>query len=67
MGVERNWGGGAREGAGRPSLGEKRTVSITMPEEQWYTIRHLINSGAVKNQSEAFRMIVYEWAKENGR
>jgi hypothetical protein len=67
MVLKRNWGGGAREGAGRPSLGEKKTVTITMPREQWETIEDLIMQGAVKNKSEAFRMIVYEWAKENGR
>ncbi|OUM84384.1 MAG: CopG family transcriptional regulator [Parageobacillus thermoglucosidasius] len=30
--------GGRREGAGRPSIGVTRKVSITIPEEYWQAI-----------------------------
>lgn len=43
--------GGAREGAGRPSLGVKKAVSITLPQEEWDEIDYLIQ---VKNEFKSY-------------
>lgn len=47
--------GGAREGAGRKSMGVKKAVSITLPQQIWNEIDNLIRTGQVKSYSEYFR------------
>ncbi|WP_249930854.1 hypothetical protein [Paenibacillus polymyxa] len=47
--------GGARKGAGRKSLGIKKSVTITLPQERWDTIDDLIKNGIFKSYPDYFR------------
>ncbi|MDI6680029.1 CopG family transcriptional regulator [Bacillus wiedmannii] len=47
--------GGKREGAGRPTLGITRKVSITLSEEHWKRIQD-----SEKTYSEFFRKLTLE-------
>lgn len=53
--VERR--GGKREGAGRKSIGIKKPVMITLPQEDWDTIDSLISSGQYKGYADYFRTL----------
>lgn len=50
--------GGTRQGAGRPSLGVKKSVTITLPQEAWDQIDGLIKNGEFKNYPEYFRSLM---------
>lgn len=52
--------GGSRQGAGRKSLGIKRPVTITLPEDVWKEIENqlIINGGNYKSYAEYFRRLV---------
>ncbi|MFD2334698.1 type II toxin-antitoxin system ParD family antitoxin, partial [Cohnella sp. GCM10020058] len=50
--------GGARAGAGRKSIGVKRTVSIALPQEGWDQIDKAIASGEFKSASQFFRFLM---------
>lgn len=50
--------GGAREGAGRPSLGSRKVVSITLPDQVWDEINLSIEQGEAKNISDYFRKLI---------
>lgn len=52
--------GGAREGAGRPKMGESRPLRINLPEEAWKEIDEQIASGKYLNYSQYFRQLVEE-------
>ncbi|WP_318626910.1 hypothetical protein [Paenibacillus polymyxa] len=47
--------GGARKGAGRKSLGIKKPVTITLPQERWDAIDALIKNGKFKSYPDYFR------------
>ncbi|MFT9370112.1 hypothetical protein [Paenibacillus polymyxa] len=47
--------GGARKGAGRKSLGIKKSVTITLPQERWDEIDSLIKNGKFKSSPDYFR------------
>ncbi|MEE4580557.1 hypothetical protein [Paenibacillus polymyxa] len=47
--------GGARKGAGRKSLGIKKSVTITLPQERWDEIDSLIKNGKFKSYPDYFR------------
>lgn len=47
--------GGVRHGAGRPSLGKKKPVSITLSENEWTQIDDLIKEGQFKSYADYFR------------
>ncbi len=47
--------GGARKGAGRPSKGIKKPVSITIPKEEWDLIDKCIAEGHYKTYADYFR------------
>ncbi|WP_418026240.1 hypothetical protein [Paenibacillus sp. JJ1722] len=47
--------GGARKGAGRKSLGTKKSVTITLPQERWDEIDTLIKNGKFKSYPDYFR------------
>lgn len=49
--------GGKREGAGRKSIGVKKPVSITLPQEDWDEIDNLIKAGEFKSYAEYFRSL----------
>lgn len=49
--------GGVRKGAGRPKIGLKRPVSITLPEEDWQQIDRLVQSGHCKSYADYFRRL----------
>ncbi|MEK4418961.1 CopG family transcriptional regulator [Bacillus paranthracis] len=51
--------GGKREGAGRPSLGITKKVSITLPEEDWKRIED-----SKKPFSQFFRELALKEFKE---
>ncbi|KAB2429189.1 CopG family transcriptional regulator [Bacillus thuringiensis] len=50
--------GGKREGAGRPSLGITKKVSITLPEEAWKRIED-----SEKSYSQFFRDVTLKELK----
>ncbi|MNN54012.1 hypothetical protein D3C81_1688020 [compost metagenome] len=52
--------GGRREGAGRKSLGVKKPVSITLPEDTWNEIDNLIQSEKFKSYADYFRSLVLD-------
>lgn len=52
--------GGRREGAGRPSLGTTRKVSITLPDEIW---EQLEDDKADKPMSAFLREIIMDFMK----
>lgn len=52
--------GGRREGAGRKSLGVKKPVSITLPEDVWIEIDNLIQNEKFKSYADYFRSLVLE-------
>lgn len=47
--------GGVRPGAGRPAIGRRRVVSISLPDQDWKKIDQKIESGEVESLSEYFR------------
>lgn len=49
--------GGARDGAGRPSLGKKKPVSITLEESEWAQIDELIKKAEFKSYADYFRFL----------
>lgn len=49
--------GGKRAGAGRKSLGVKKPVSITLPDEVWNEIDNLIQNGDYKSYADYFRSL----------
>ncbi|OAZ49751.1 hypothetical protein [Paenibacillus polymyxa] len=49
--------GGARKGAGRKSLGTKKSVTITLPQERWDAIDDLIKNGKFKSYPDYFRYL----------
>ncbi|QYK68290.1 hypothetical protein [Paenibacillus sp. S02] len=49
--------GGARKGAGRKSLGAKKSVTITLPQERWDAIDDLIKNGKIKSYPDYFRYL----------
>jgi hypothetical protein len=49
--------GGARTGAGRKSIGVKKPVSITLPQEDWEDIDNLIKAGEFKSYADYFRTL----------
>lgn len=51
----KNGRGGSRPGAGRKSLGIKKSVSISLPAEKWNEIDRLIQMGIYPSYSEYFR------------
>ena len=53
--------GGKRDGAGRPSLGVTKKVSVTLPEVTWKKIQQEIDSHPdIKSMSSYFRKIVLD-------
>lgn len=44
-------------GPGRPAVGQRRVVSLTMPDEVWSYIDDLIRSKKVSSVSEYFRLV----------
>ena len=49
--------GGSRPGAGRPSVGMRKVVSVSMPEEEWQKIDRLIESKNYTGYADYFRSI----------
>ncbi|MDF1586006.1 hypothetical protein PZ740_06370, partial [Rhodospirillales bacterium YIM 152171] len=49
--------GGAREGAGRPKMGESKSLRINLPEDAWKDIDSWIEQGKYSNYSEYFRKL----------
>lgn len=58
VGKYRNYGGGAREGAGRPKLGETRRIALTLPAEAWAWLDECIENGHALSRSELLRDII---------
>ncbi|MCY7487898.1 type II toxin-antitoxin system ParD family antitoxin [Paenibacillus alvei] len=56
--VKMSFRGGFREGAGRPSLGIKKPVSITLEHYEWHEIDDLIQNGEYKSYSDFFRTLL---------
>lgn len=56
--------GGFREGAGRPSLGVTKKVSITLPEEIWLKIEQDIELEDFKSKSAYLRNVILTHIKE---
>ena len=55
--VKLSFRGGARKGAGRPSKGVKKPVSITMPAADWEEIDRLIRMGEFDSYADYFRFL----------
>jgi len=51
------WHGGAREGAGRPKIGEKRVLGLTLPDDVWKFVESVMYDQDM-NQTEALRYII---------
>lgn len=49
--------GGVRPGAGRKRIGEKRQVSITLPDSEWEMIDKMLEVGQYSSYSEYFRTL----------
>lgn len=49
--------GGKRAGSGRPSLGVKKPVMITLPQEEWNMIDARIAAGEYKGYADYFRSL----------
>lgn len=49
--------GGKRAGSGRPSLGVKKPVMITLPQEDWNMIDARIAAGEYKGYADYFRSL----------
>lgn len=64
--VKISFRGGSREGAGRPSLGVKKPVSITLEDMEWILIDGLIRNGDYKSYSDFFRSLFRD-SKHNWR
>lgn len=47
--------GGARPGAGRPSIGKYRSVGMTLPDDDWGFIDQLVDKGEYSSRAEYFR------------
>ncbi|RRJ54758.1 transcriptional regulator [Paenibacillus oralis] len=47
--------GGTRKGAGRPSIGIKKMVTITLEADEWAEIDALIAVGEFKGYTDYFR------------
>ncbi|WP_058831537.1 hypothetical protein [Paenibacillus polymyxa] len=47
--------GGARPGSGRKKIGKTKRLSITLPDERWEHIDHLIESKRVASYADYFR------------
>lgn len=56
--------GGKREGAGRPSLGTTKKVSLTLPDEVWENIEQTIRKTG-SNQSKLLRTLIEAYFKPN--
>lgn len=50
--------GGARSGAGRKSIGTRKHLQITMPDELWAYVDQQIAKGTFSGYSEMFRQLV---------
>lgn len=59
--------GGFREGAGRPSLGITKKVSITLPDEIWTKIEKDIELSDSKTQSAYLRNLILNHFKESSK
>lgn len=46
-----------KKGRGRPQIGERRVISITLPEEDWQKVDSLIKSGHAGSASDYFRQV----------
>ncbi|MBY9082358.1 hypothetical protein [Paenibacillus sp. CGMCC 1.18879] len=51
--------GGARAGAGRKSIGVKKHMALTMPQQMWDEIDNLIQKDGLSSYSEFFRQLVH--------
>lgn len=49
--------GGVRPGAGRKRIGEKRQISITLPDQEWEMIDRMVEVGQYGSYSEYFRTL----------
>lgn len=56
--------GGKREGAGRPSLGTTKKVSLTLPDEIWEMLE-IRNKELGVSQSQSLRMMIEEFFYES--
>lgn len=52
--------GGRRAGAGRKSLGVKKPVSITLPEQVWNEIDNLIQNEKYRSYADYFRSLILD-------
>ncbi|MDF1586083.1 hypothetical protein [Marinimicrococcus flavescens] len=55
--------GGKREGAGRKSIGVKKHMALTMPQDMWNEIDNLIQRDKIGSYSEFFRILVADMKK----
>ncbi|GAV16098.1 hypothetical protein [Paenibacillus sp. NAIST15-1] len=46
-----------KRGRGRPRIGERRVISITLPEEEWEKVESLIHSGYAGSAGDYFRQV----------
>lgn len=52
--------GGKRPRAGRPKLGDKNHIALTLPADHWQFIDAQISeSGPIKSRSDFFRQLLY--------
>lgn len=42
---------------GRPQIGERRVISITLPENEWEKVESLISAGHATSTSDYFRQL----------
>lgn len=52
--------GGSREGSGRPSLGQTKRISLTLPDQTWNQLNRLKNTD-VMPLSTLIRHIIIEY------
>ncbi|OBZ12907.1 hypothetical protein A8L34_29660 [Bacillus sp. FJAT-27264] len=56
--------GGKRQGAGRKSIGVKKHMALTMPQDMWNEIDDLIQKDKIGSYSEFFRTLVANMKKD---
>lgn len=53
-----DWWGGKREGAGRPRIGQTKSMKLTLTDDSWEWIDENIKNGHAASRSEFLREII---------
>jgi hypothetical protein len=59
--------GSVKRKPGRPHIGERRVISITLPENEWEKVESLITAGHATSSSDYFRQLHGEFHRNLSR